>query len=157
MDIIVIGLYVVGFLLILLEVFLPGGVFALAGAFCLLAGIYFQEDDLTTALWKMALVVLALTVIVPLVVKAGGRAKAFQIFTRQEALTDDAGFQSRSPDLDKYLGLQAMALTDLRPSGTVELADGKRLDVTTRGDYIEKGNQVEIIALDGTWLFVKKV
>lgn len=156
MDAIVIGLYVIGLLLIFVEVFLPGGLFAIAGVGCILIGIFLQEDDLTTALWKMALVVLVLAVVIPLGLKLIRQTKAFKRFTREEALTDEAGFRSRAADLESYVGLEGVALTDLRPSGTVQLADGKRLDVTTRGDYIEKGSRVEIIALDGTWLFVKK-
>ena len=44
----------------------------------------------------------------------------------------------------------------LRPAGTVELEDGTRIDVVTRGEYIEKGEPVQVTRKDGTWLVVEK-
>lgn len=49
-----------------------------------------------------------------------------------------------------------MAITTLRPAGTVELEDGTRIDVVTRGEYIEKGEPVQVTRKDGTWLVVEK-
>lgn len=157
MDFVVVGFYVIGFILVLVEVFVPGGLFAVAGVLCILAGVYFQEDDLTTALWKMALVVLVLAVLIPVGLKVARKTEVFRRLTREDVLTDEAGFRSRAAELEAYVGEKGTALTDLRPAGTVELDNGKRIDVTTRGDYIEKGSLVQIIAIDGTWLFAQKI
>jgi membrane-bound serine protease (ClpP class) len=43
----------------------------------------------------------------------------------------------------------------LRPSGKVEL-DGEIFDAYSRGDFLEKGQAIEVISTEGTSLRVKK-
>ena len=38
----------------------------------------------------------------------------------------------------------------------VELEDGTRIDVVTAGEFIEKGEPVQVVRKDGTWLVVEK-
>ena len=58
-------------------------------------------------------------------------------------------------DLTALLGQKGRALTTLRPAGTI-FADGKRLDVSSLGDYIEKGTSVTIVKVEGSKIFVEK-
>jgi membrane-bound serine protease (ClpP class) len=51
-------------------------------------------------------------------------------------------------------GKTGVAETVLRPSGKV-LVDGKLYDAYTRGDYIEKGQPIEVISHEGPALKVK--
>ena len=55
-----------------------------------------------------------------------------------------------------YIGRCGTAATTLRPAGTVELDDGTRIDVVTAGEFIEKGESVQVVRKDGTWLVVEK-
>jgi membrane-bound ClpP family serine protease len=61
--------------------------------------------------------------------------------------------QARSAGL---LGKVGMAITPLRPSGTADI-DGERVDVVAEGDFVEKGEKIQIIELDGTRTIVRKV
>jgi membrane-bound serine protease (ClpP class) len=80
-------------------------------------------------------------------------------FYKNVALTDT---QNRSQGYvsvqysESLLGRKGVAETVLRPSGKI-LIDGKIYDAYTRGDYIEKGEPVEVISEDGTSLKVKIV
>jgi membrane-bound serine protease (ClpP class) len=80
-------------------------------------------------------------------------------FFKRIALTDT---QNRSEGYVAYqfteslLGRRGTAETVLRPSGKV-LIDGKMYDAYTRGDYIEKGQMVEVISEEGPSLKVKIV
>lgn len=56
--------------------------------------------------------------------------------------------------LEPLIGKTGIAETVLRPSGKV-LIDGKLYDAYTRGDYIEKGQSVEVISDEGASLKVK--
>ena len=38
----------------------------------------------------------------------------------------------------------------------MELEDGTRIDVVTVGEFIEKGEPVQVVRKDGTWLVVEK-
>ncbi len=53
-----------------------------------------------------------------------------------------------APMRDELIGKQALALTDLRPSGTAEI-DGERIDVVSEGGYIKSGVEVIILRADG--------
>jgi membrane-bound serine protease (ClpP class) len=57
---------------------------------------------------------------------------------------------------ESLMGSQGTAETVLRPSGKV-LINGKMYDAYTRGDYIEKGQTVEVISEEGPSLKVKLV
>ena len=46
---------------------------------------------------------------------------------------------------NSMIGSEGVALMDLRPVGKIEV-DGKTLDVITRGEFIEKGQRVRILA-----------
>ncbi len=59
----------------------------------------------------------------------------------------DEGYIAASPR-DDLIGLEGVALTDLRPSGTAHV-DGERLDVVTEGDFINKGARIRVIRSDG--------
>ena len=80
-------------------------------------------------------------------------------FFKNIALTDT---QNRSegwvsfPVSESVLGKKGTAETVLRPSGKV-LIDGKMYDAYTRGDYIQKGQAVEVISEEGSSLKVKLV
>jgi membrane-bound serine protease (ClpP class) len=53
-------------------------------------------------------------------------------------------------------GKTGVAHTVLRPSGKV-IIDGKMYDAYTRGEYIEKGETVEVVDHETTSLKVKQV
>lgn len=80
-------------------------------------------------------------------------------FFKRIALTDT---QNRSEGYvsfqvsESLLGRTGIAETVLRPSGKV-IIDGKMYDAYTRGDYIQKGQTVEVISEEGPSLKVKLV
>ena len=80
-------------------------------------------------------------------------------FFKRVALTDT---QNRSEGYvsfqftESLLGKRGTAETVLRPSGKV-MIEGKMYDAYTRGDYIQKGQSVEVISEEGPSLKVKMV
>jgi membrane-bound serine protease (ClpP class) len=65
----------------------------------------------------------------------------------QTEASSDAGFVSADlrPDL---VGQQGVALTDLRPSGTAQVA-GERFDVVSEGGFVPRGGRVRVIRSEG--------
>lgn len=59
----------------------------------------------------------------------------------------DQGYVS-APVRNELIGLTAVAVTDLRPSGTAEI-EGERIDVVAEGVFIRAGEVVEITASEG--------
>jgi membrane-bound serine protease (ClpP class) len=80
-------------------------------------------------------------------------------FFKKVALTDT---QNRSEGYvsfqlsESLLGRRGTAETVLRPSGKI-MIDGRMYDAYTRGDYIQKGQTVEVISEEGPSLKVKLV
>lgn len=60
-----------------------------------------------------------------------------------------------APSRDDLIGQVAVALTDLRPSGTAEI-DGERIDVVTEGEYVKSGAEVTILRSEGYRHVVRK-
>jgi membrane-bound ClpP family serine protease len=75
--------------------------------------------------------------------------------TLRETLSREQGVTSQAEDMEQYLGLEGIALTDLRPAGMALLND-RRTDVVTRGEYLEKGIPIIVIKITGNQIVVKK-
>ena len=56
-------------------------------------------------------------------------------------------------DVKRFVGAEGIAVSNLRPSGIVKIAD-ERVDVITDGDFIEKGTKVKVIKTDGRRVIV---
>jgi membrane-bound serine protease (ClpP class) len=69
---------------------------------------------------------------------------------------NDDGFSSSPEDLSSLRGETGEALTKLRPSGKARIA-GRSLDVVSRGEYIEPGQEIVVVEVRGSRVVVKKV
>lgn len=78
----------------------------------------------------------------------------FKRVALQETLDKDDGYSSTFHEND-MVGLTGTAETVLRPSGKVMIED-QLYDASTRGDYIDKGEQIIVISDSGYTLKVKK-
>ena len=90
---------------------------------------------------------------------AGSRLHGTRFYSRI-ALTDtqesSKGYTSNVLVKESLKGKTGTAHTVLRPSGKV-IIDGKLYDAYTRGDFIEKGQQIEVISDEGSALKVKSI
>ena len=79
---------------------------------------------------------------------------AFQKFTHNDTQQKSEGFTVNTFS-DTLIGKQGTAYTVLRPGGKVVIED-QIYDAFTRGDYVEKGDGIEVIGNEGITLKVKK-
>jgi membrane-bound serine protease (ClpP class) len=84
-----------------------------------------------------------------------GNSGLFKKVALQDTLQKEAGYTSSFLRND-LIGLTGTAHTILRPSGKVNI-DDQIYDAYTRGEYIEKGEEIVVISDEGTSLKVKKV
>ncbi|MDQ5851060.1 MAG: nodulation protein NfeD [Chloroflexota bacterium] len=76
---------------------------------------------------------------------------------RLEAQSATYAASGREPVEPRSLrGAVGVALSDLRPGGIARIGD-QRVDVVTRGDYIEAGEPIEVIADEGYRRIVRRV
>jgi len=60
------------------------------------------------------------------------------------------------PELEEFMGQKGKSLSILRPSGSARI-NGKRLDVVSRGEYIDKDKKIIVISVTGNQIIVKEV
>jgi membrane-bound serine protease (ClpP class) len=85
------------------------------------------------------------------------KTRAWQHFVLETAMDSEMGYHSAArEDFQSYLGQTGIALTPLRPAGTMRFGT-KRLDVVTVGDFIEPETHVKIVDVEGSKIFVETV
>jgi len=150
-------LFVVGIILCFIEILVPGfGIFAIGGIGCIVGSIFLTTPDVITAVKYLTIVLVAMAVCAPIILKLFSKSKLFDRLLVRERLTTEEGYVAGRQEQAEYIGAYGIAATTLRPSGAVELEDGTRIDVVTRGEFIEKGEPVQVTHKEGTWLVVEK-
>ena len=149
-------LLLVGVICMLVEMVVPGfGIFGITGIICLTGGSYFVMGGGWTALLVLAgfyLLVALLIAFLCVYLPKESKWNPFVLWFKQK---NDAGYTG-SKNLSALLGKEGVALTVLRPAGTV-LVEGKRFDVISLGDFIPKDTLVKIVKVEGSKVFVDAV
>jgi membrane-bound serine protease (ClpP class) len=57
---------------------------------------------------------------------------------------------------DELIGQEGVALTYLRPSGTVQLGE-RRIDVVTDGKFVEAGTKIRVVSVNGIVILVEPI
>ena len=147
-------LQLAGVIIIIAEIFLPsGGLLSLVAAGLFGYSLFIVFNDIST----MAGIyfVLADLFIIPVLVAAGLKILARSPATLQETLSSDSGVVSQSPELAGFLGCEGKSATALHPSGTA-IIDTKRVDVVSRGEYIEKDKNIVVVEVTGNQIVVRE-
>lgn len=149
-------LLLLGFGLVFLEMHIPGfGVPGIAGAVFLILAVALTAQNFAQAL-VMALAILAvLGTMLGVVMTFFAKGKLFKPLVLSDEQKKEHGYISSS-DLDYLLGKKGIAVTDLRPSGSIDI-NGVKFDVISDGEYISAGANVEIFKVSGVKLLVKKI
>jgi len=146
---------IVGVVLMGIEIFTPGfSVPGILGTILLLAGLIMGANSLPEALVMILILLVVITVmlIIMMVLANQGKLDRSPIVLSQRSSRED-GYLS-TQDLEYFIGKEGRTLTVLRPSGTVDM-DGVRLDVVTRGEYIDKDVPIVVLKVEGRRIVVK--
>lgn len=82
------------------------------------------------------------------------KTKLGRAFILDTSERKEVGFQS-GPELEHLVGKVGMAVTHLRPAGTAEF-DGERLHVISEGEFIQKGERIQVIRVEGNKIVVSQ-
>ncbi len=152
--VIAIILFIAGFILVGVEMVIPGfGVPGISGILCLVVAIFLISDSFIEGA-VIALIVLGLLgIMFAIILGLLSKAKLKSPIILKDEQNKENGFISNS-DLNYLLGKQGVAVTDLRPSGTADF-DGIEFDVISEGKYIPKDTKLIIYKVQGSKLIVK--
>lgn len=147
-------LQLVGVVVIIAEIILPsGGILSIVAlsVFGYSLFIIFNEISMTIGFSFVA----ADLILIPVLVIVGLKLLARSPVTLRKTLSRKEGVSSQSSELESYVGTQGNAVTDLRPAG-IAVINGKRVDVVTRGEYLEKDSAIIVTAVTGNQIIVRK-
>ena len=156
LSIFVLLLFIGGMSLIGLEMFIPGGIVGTVGIITVIyAIIYINKSTYHIA---FILVISLILATIQFYVNRNVFHKRLMLLDRlvlNDSISTEDGYVASESRLE-LIGKKLQAYTDLRPAGVAVLGNEK-LDVVTDGDFIEKGNEVEIIRVEGMRIVVKKI
>ncbi|KPQ00657.1 MAG: membrane-bound serine protease (ClpP class) [Bacteroidetes bacterium HLUCCA01] len=161
-------LFLLGVGLLLVEVFvIPGfGVPGIAGITLVIfsmgasiignVGLRFPEmHQITQAIWTMAITLILGVGMIASMIRYLPENRMFNKLVLADQTDRNHGYTS-SDSKDDLMGLEGVALTSLRPAGTV-LIQERRVDVVSVGEFIEKGAQVKVVDTSGSRVMVSRV
>ena len=151
-------LFIVGLILIVLEIFvIPGfGITGILGILSVLTSLVLASPNFSQAMFTLGGSLVAAILIIIFMLKNKKTRKVWGKLILSHKLETDEGYLSHDTSLSAYIGKRGTALTTLRPAGTAEI-EGKRLDVVTSGEFIEIGRGVEVILVEGMRMVVREV
>jgi membrane-bound serine protease (ClpP class) len=166
-SIINIVLFIIGIILLLLEIFVIPG-FAITGVIGIILIIgsiflslignnlpYWDSAAVSRAIIQLSASLLFAFILIYILAKFLPKSSAFSRLVLSNEEKADQGFVSY-PSEKELLGLEGIALTTLRPAGSAEF-NGQKYDVVADWEYIPKGNKVKVIRVEGIKVVVKEL
>lgn len=161
-------LFIVGILLILVEVFVIPGfgvagflgitltVFSLGAALIGNIGLSFPETGaISRAIWTMVITLLLGIAFLVSMTRYLPRNQSFNRLVLQTISSEGSGNHDGLERRKALVGLQALTVTTLRPSGTI-LVGNDKIDVVSDGEFIDKNEPVIIVSAIGNRVVVRK-
>ena len=157
-------MFIIGFVLLIAEFFVPGGILGAIGAIVILGSLMLSMlpkiDFVTPELLGGAFMTLGASIIVVFIgavilLRSFVELPIFQkllLSTRQDP---GKGVVPSEIPRASLVGKEGIAETTLRPSGRARI-EGKGVDVTTSGEIVEKGAPVRVIHADGMRVVVRQ-
>ena len=166
-------LFVVGVILLLLEIFvIPGfGVAGMAGIICIVAGLTFSllgfngfnfewnslaGDLLAQSFFRVMAVVTVAFVGIFFFGQSLISLPGFNKLVLKSNQESKEGFSVKENNLDGLIGQSGIVLHQLRPSGKI-IIDGNIYDAISLTNMVEQGNSVKVISVEGSLLKVSNL
>ena len=156
LSIFILLIFIGGIALIGLEMFIPGGIVGTVGVITLVYAIIYVNKS--TYYIAFILVISLILAVILYYVNRNIFHKKLMFLDRlvlNDSISTKDGYVASESRLE-LLGQKLIAYTDLRPAG-VAVLENEKLDVVTDGDFIEKGNKIEVIRVEGMRIVVKKI
>lgn len=149
-------LFIAGFVLLLIELFVPGfGIFGALGIIALVLCIVFQAKSVLEALILFLIIgaiVVALALVAARSLRRGWLYRSSIVL--KDAEDKEQGYVA-SEDKSPLIGKVGKSITPLRPAGTA-VFDGKKADVVTDGTFIPSGAVIEVVRILGPSIIVRQ-
>lgn len=152
----------IGIVLCCIECFVPGfGVFGISGTvFCLFSVIFTLIVGGQYAWIQFLYMIVILAVVLTTVVLIAVKSAKYGLISKSPLVNTDVvlppNYASNSQNYAYLVGKTGKAETILKPVGKVTIEE-ETYQVTTEGEYVEKGAEVSVVKVDGSSIMVKKI
>jgi membrane-bound serine protease (ClpP class) len=155
----VILLFVLGIALVVIELLMPG--FGLAGGLgiiSLIVGVVLVAQLVSPVALSFIIAIVLLIIVGMLIwlyksATKGGRVSKLLLLNTKTG--KEEGYSSASDNTD-LIGLEGVATTNLRPTGTGDF-QGRKIDVVADGAFITKGSAIRITDAEGFRIVVRQI
>ena len=148
-------LFFIGFILIILEFFVPGGIIGSVGLITVIGSLFMATDNNTLIAVSLLIAVMVSLIVSILLVKVFNKnMKFFKKMVLRDATTTEEGYVSNVNRVE-LLGKIGTALTPLRPAG-IAYIDDERVDVVTEGSFIDQDSEVIVVKVEGSRIIVRE-
>ena len=150
------AIFVTGLILLVIEAIVPGfGLPGISGIILVILGTILAMGSLASALMSVSIAIIITAIITMLLIKYGHRSPFLDKIVLSTHQKDEEGYLS-SLSRDEYLGKEGVSITELRPSGIIEI-DGERLDALSSGAFIPKQSNIKVVRVEGSKIIVRRV
>lgn len=150
------ALFIIGILLIFFELFLPGAVAGILGTAALIFSFFLAgENPLQMGVSILVAIIISIAVFFLMIRVLGKKLILFNKMVLFDTAKKEDGYVSNVNRTD-LLGKEGVALTILRPAGTIEI-NNERIDVVSEGSFIEKNARVKVMKVEGARIVVREV
>lgn len=154
-EIIGLILLVLGFVLVGIEMMIPGfGVPGISGIMCLIGGVIMTAKTVSDGIAMAIVIIVILAVMLVIAMTILGSKKMKPPIVLRDDVKGEQGFLNSS-DLEYLVGKEGVSVTDLRPSGKGTF-DGVDFDILSEGKYISQGKKIRITQVKDNKLLVKE-
>ena len=148
-------IFLAGIILIVIEMHVPGfGIFGVLGVLCFVVDIFITAKTFMQGLVLASILFVILVAMLAVLASLASKGHLPKSLMLKASTSTEQGF-SGTEDMKYLLGKTGKVVTILRPVGNVDF-DGVRLDVVTRGEYLERDTVVEVIEVEGNRIVVKE-
>lgn len=150
-------LVVIGMILIVIEMLVPGfGAAGISGGIALIAGLIIGSNTLPAAMFSLLIIVVLLAVMAAIIFRSALKGKLSRSPVVLNTAIDADSTARTGDETKKLIGMRGRALTSLRPAG-IAIVDGRRMDVSSEAEFIDKDAEIEVVSVDGMKVLVKRV
>jgi len=148
-------LFIVGISLIIIEMFDPtfgfNGFFGILGIITLIVTVFITAQTIRQGIVLTIIMFIIVVAILFVFLSLASKGRIPKTLILQES---EEGFTG-TEDMQYLLGKTGVVVTICRPVGNVDF-DGVKLDVVSRGEYIDKGTMVEVIEVEGNKIVIRE-
>ncbi|SDI86791.1 NfeD family protein [Alteribacillus bidgolensis] len=148
-------LYAAGLGLIILDgKVISDGTIAVLGALLMGLGIAVPTPNITYGILVVFGFIIGLFA-AGLFLKVFPRRKLWSKITLRDRLSGEQGYNSMSDTYKALEGKEGKTITPFRPIGTITI-EGDQYSATSGGQWIESGEEIVVVSVDGTRILVKR-